>query len=127
MSPALPQLHPAHLVVSRYTGGRSATANTNVGTGSLAAYSILVLIGDAAFRDRVCSKIVSGVRCQVYTASETSAALALIRAEKPTLMLLTPEFANVHGTEIAEVVRELSPETGVAVIAPPTAAAASSL
>lgn len=104
---------------------RPRQSHERTGAG-LGAFSILVLIGDAGFRDRVCGEIVSGVRCQVLTASETSAALALIRAEKPTLMLLTPEFADVHGKGIAEVVRELSPGTGVAVIAAPSAAAAGS-
>lgn len=76
-------------------------------------------MGDSSARERVCGEIASGIRCTIYTASDVTAALTLVRAEKPTLLLLSPEFARIHDKAIVEVVAELSPETVVSFVAPP--------
>lgn len=87
-------------------------------------HSILVFIGDPAYREQVCADIVHGIRCPVYTASDFPAALSLLQAEKPTILMLTSDFANVHGKPIADVVAEFAPGTKILFVAPPARAAA---
>ncbi|MGH9523675.1 MAG: hypothetical protein ACRD3E_14195 [Terriglobales bacterium] len=90
----------------------------------MGVYSILVLAAESGFRERVCGEISRGVHCQIYTASDAPAALALVRAEQPSLFLVSPEFAGIHGKPIAEVVTELSPTTVVALLPPSSRTAA---
>lgn len=82
-------------------------------------YSILVLAAESGYREQICREITHGLHCRIYTASDTQAALTLVRAEQPTLFLVSPEFARVHNTPLSQLVAELSPTTVVAFLASP--------
>ena len=90
----------------------------------MGVYSILVLAAESDLREQVCGEISRGLNCQIYMASDPQAALALVRAEQPTLFLLSPEFARILDKPIAELVSELSPATIVAFLAPSSRKAA---
>lgn len=86
-------------------------------------HSILVLIGDPVYREKVCAEIVRGVQCPIYAASDFPAALSLLQAEKPTILMLTSEFASVLGTPVGEIVADFAPETAILFLTAPSLAA----
>ena len=84
----------------------------------LDSFSILLLIADTDLRSRLCAQIARGLRCAIYVASELEGGFRLLASERPSVLLTSAEFAEVHGTPITEAVESVSPGTRVLFIRP---------
>ena len=78
---------------------------------------VLILDGHSPSLHELAKTITGGLECQVLTANSLNGAADMLREAKPTIALIGPEFASVNGQPIEKLVKALSPETVVIVLA----------